>query len=106
MVARAGAGLEARRPVRGLERLARGKDERRARGVNLRRGRRPSSLALGEPGAREVSMLAGLGLVEDGAVAGGDERLGARIVARQGHLSHQQARLERSPGVLQALVQS
>jgi hypothetical protein len=100
VVARARAGLEARRPVRSLRRLAAWEHESSARGVDLRRRRGPSALALGEPRAREVAVLAGLGLVEDGAIAGGNERLGALVVAREGHLGHEQARFERSPRIL------
>ena len=104
MVAGAGAGFEPRRPVRALGCIGGGKHEGRPRRVNLGGRGRPAALALREPRAREVAVLARLGLVEDGAVACGHERLGALVVARERDLGHEEARLERSPRILEAFV--
>ena len=64
----------------------------------------PAPLPLRQPRPREVAVLPRLGLVEDDLVAGVDQRLGEDVVAREGELGDEQARLELAPGVLHALV--
>ena len=97
MVARARARLGGPESRSRPPRFAGGEHEGRARRVDLGRRVRPAPLPLREPGAREVPVLAGLGLVEHDAVARRDERLGARVVARERDLGERAAATRARP---------
>src|SRR5258708_38916838 len=96
--ARARLSVAVRFPV-----ARRGADERGPGRVDLDRRLAPQTLALREPRAREVPVLARLRLVEHGPVARGDVRLRPVVADGERPLGEQQARLQLPPGILEAV---
>ena len=74
-----------------------------ARALDLVRSVLPASLDLREPCERQVAMLTGLRLIEDDPLAIEGELPCLWITLRQRNLGEQQAGLQITPGVLEAL---